>query len=113
VNDAAKKYLYDISKSIGFLSIHLKNIDTIELFSQNITVKRSVERELEIIGEAMNSLIAICPDIKISDSRKIIAMRNRIIHGYDSVDDVVIWNTIIRNIPVLKAEIEILLNSLE
>jgi uncharacterized protein with HEPN domain len=111
VNDVAKKYLYDISKSIGFLSIHLKNIETIDLFSQNITVKRSVERELEIIGEAMNSLVSLCPDIEITDSRKIIAMRNRIIHGYDSVDDVVIWNTIVRNIPILKAEIEKLLKN--
>lgn len=109
MNDVIRKYLFDISKSIDSLHIHLKNISTIELFSSNITVKRSVEREFEIIGEAMNNLISADPGIKISDSRKIIAMRNRIIHGYDSVDDVVIWNAIVRNIPVLEEEIDALL----
>jgi uncharacterized protein with HEPN domain len=110
MNDQAKKYLYDIKDSIGSIYIHLNGIDDFDRFTQNLTIKRAIERELEIIGEAMNLLLIADPSIRISDSRKIIAMRNRIIHGYDSVDDTVIWNVIISNLSILKSEVEALLN---
>ncbi|MBI5970842.1 MAG: DUF86 domain-containing protein [Deltaproteobacteria bacterium] len=106
MNDAAKKYLYDIEKSIDSVALHLRGINDFNQFSRNLTVKRAVEREFEIIGEAINQLKAVEPEIKIPDTRKIIAMRNRIIHGYDSVDDTIIWNVVIKDMPVLKCEIE-------
>ncbi len=109
MKEESKKYLYDIKNSIDSVSIHLKGIDNFDRFSQNLTVKRAVERELEIIGEAMNRLLSIESNILISDSRKIIALRNRIIHGYDSVDDAVVWNVVVKSLPVLKSEIEKLL----
>jgi uncharacterized protein with HEPN domain len=49
-------------------------------------------------------------EIKISNSRKIVDVRNRIIHGYDSVSDDVIWGIVIKNLPILQKEVEILLN---
>lgn len=48
--------------------------------------------------------------IEISNSRKIVDVRNRIIHGYDSVSDDVIWGIVIKNLPVLKTEVSHLLN---
>jgi uncharacterized protein with HEPN domain len=109
MKDESKKYLFDIKKSIESVNLHLKGIDDFNRFSQNLTVKRAVERELEIIGEAMNRLLSLETNIVISDKRKIVAMRNRIIHGYDSVDDAAVWNVIVRSLPVLKSEIEKLL----
>jgi uncharacterized protein with HEPN domain len=47
--------------------------------------------------------------IQISNSRKIVDVRNRIIHGYDSVSDDVIWGIVIKNLPVLQKEVEDLL----
>lgn len=47
--------------------------------------------------------------IEISNSRKIVDVRNRIIHGYDSVSDDVIWGIVIKNLPVLQKEVEDLL----
>lgn len=58
----------------------------------------------------MKKLLSVEPYIAISDTRKIIAMRNRIIHGYDTVDDTVVWNVLITSIPVLKEEVAALLN---
>ena len=49
-------------------------------------------------------------EIEISNSRKIVDVRNRIIHGYDSVSDDVIWGIVVKNLPVLQKEVEILLN---
>jgi uncharacterized protein with HEPN domain len=48
--------------------------------------------------------------LQLSNSRKIIAARNRIIHGYDTVSDEVIWGIVINHLPTLKQEVELLLN---
>ena len=92
-----RKYLFDIKRSIEALDIHLEGIDSFSKYSSSITVQRAVERELEIIGEAMNRLTAVQPDIPISETKKIIATRNRIIHGYDTVDNSIVWNVLKNN----------------
>ena len=57
----------------------------------------------------MTRILKIVNDIVISNARKIVDVRNRIIHGYDSVSDDIIWGIIIRNLPILKVEVEQLL----
>jgi uncharacterized protein with HEPN domain len=74
-------------------------------------LKRAVEREMEIIGEAIGRILKIDPEITITSSRKIIDLRNKVIHAYDAVDDTIIWGIIIRHLPVLKTEVEKLLKS--
>ena len=71
--------------------------------------KRAVERNIEIIGEALSRILKGDETIVISNSRKIVDTRNRIIHGYDSVSDDVIWGIVIRHLPILQTEIQILL----
>jgi len=83
----------------------LENNLDFEVYKANKTKRRAVERELEIIGEAINKLIKINQKIKISYSRQIVDLRNKIIHSYDNVNDIVIWKIIIKDIPVLKNEI--------
>jgi uncharacterized protein with HEPN domain len=65
----------------------------------------ATERNLEIIGEAMNKILVIQADIKISDSRKIVNTRNKLIHGYDSIDNAEIYVIVKKYLPVLKVEI--------
>lgn len=72
-------------------------------------LRRAVERELEIIGEAMNRIDQMDPTIEIAGKKQIIGMRNRVIHGYDKIDDEIVWGTIVRHLPALKIEIEKLL----
>lgn len=78
-------------------------------FQNDLKTKKAVERNLEIIGEALNRVLKEKPNIKITDSRKIIDTRNRIIHGYDSITEDVIWLIVIKYLPVLKKEVEELL----
>ena len=104
-----KKYLSDINTAIERLYIHLTGIDNEETYAKNVTVKSAVERELEIIGEAMNYLLHISPDIGITTPQQVISMRNRLIHGYDSIDDKVILQVVKDHIPILKSEVEKLL----
>ena len=76
---------------------------------KNKMLRRAVERELEIIGEALNNIEKTDPNIKISAKRQIIGLRNRVIHGYDKIDDEIIWGTIIKHLPILKTEISSLI----
>lgn len=73
--------------------------------------RRAVEREFEIIGEALYRLERLAPAtaVRISALRRIVDFRNRIIHGYDSVDDVIVWRIVEHHLPLLLAEVEILL----
>ena len=77
----------------------------------NKLLRRGVERELEIIGEAVSRILKLDEGIEISDSRRIVDLRNWVIHGYDRVDDVIIWGVISRDIPKLKDQIEKLRNN--
>ena len=101
-----KKLLTDIKISIGSIYEHLENNFAFEIYKANKTKRRAVERELEIIGEAINKLLKINPEIIISYSRQIVDLRNKIIHSYDNVNDMVIWKIIIKDIPVLQKEVE-------
>jgi len=72
-------------------------------------LRDAVERNLEIIGEAMNRLLKIQPDVRLSYSRRIVDTRNKIIHGYDEIEPVNIWTIIINYLPLLKKEVDELL----
>ena len=69
-------------------------------------LRRGVEREIEIIGEAMNRILKMDSEFHIENARQIVDARNWVIHGYDKVDDVVIWGIVSNHLPKLKKEIE-------
>ena len=106
-----KTWLYDILSSINEIeSYYTDTPKKFEIYENDLKTKRAVERNIEIIGEAMSRILKQDYKIEISNSRKIIDVRNRIIHGYDSVSDDIIWGIIIKNLPVLQKEVEKLLN---
>ena len=100
------KFLHDILGSIDSIYSFLGETNDFNIYLSDKMLRRAVEREFEIIGEAMNRLSKIDPEIEISSSRQIIGMRNRVIHGYDAVDDEIVWGTIQRHLPLLKTEIQ-------
>ena len=71
--------------------------------------RRAVERNIEIIGEATNRILQKDEATELSNSRKIVDTRNRIIHGYDHVSDEIIWSIVINYLPILKIEVQKLL----
>ena len=75
-------------------------------YQNDLRTKRAVERNVEIIGEALNRILKLDETIVISNSRKIVDTRNRIIHGYDTISDDVIWGIVIRHLPILRTEIQ-------
>jgi uncharacterized protein with HEPN domain len=105
-----KTWLFDILNSINEIEgYYIGQQKLFANYQKDLKTKRAVERNIEIIGEAMSRILKQTNDIQISDSRKIVDVRNRIIHGYDSVSDDVIWGILIKQLPILKTEVENLL----
>ena len=68
-----------------------------------------MERNIEVIGEAMNRILKSGADVLITNSRKIVDARNYIIHGYDSLSVDILWSIVINHLPKLKSEVTDLL----
>ena len=109
MSDEVKKFIYDIHESICSIENYIGEQRNFNVYIENKMLRRAIEREFEIIGEALNKIDKLIPEIPISYKHQIISMRNRVIHGYDKIDDGIIWGTIIRHLPILKKEIEGLL----
>jgi len=104
--------LFDINSSITEIEGYFEDGKRIfENYKQDLKTKRAVERNLEIIGEAVKRILAKDKKIALTNARKIIDTRNRISHGYDAVSDDMIWGIIINHLPKLKIEVEALLKN--
>ncbi len=111
MDEEIKTWLYDILNSIMEIESYFVNIPKqFDNYKNDLRTKRAVERNIEIIGEAVNRILKKNKDIQISNARKIVDTRNQISHGYDKVSDDVIWAIVINHLPKLRAEIDKLLN---
>ncbi len=108
MNNKINKFLYDIKLSIEKIEDYVQNKD-IDAYSNDGMLKDAVERNFLVIGEAMNHIVKLDPNVKITSKIEVIGMRNRIVHGYDMVSNVAVWDAVKTHIPILKQEIDILL----
>ena len=106
-------WLADIKQAIDEINEFLPDKKDFFEFQKDIKTKRAIERNIEIIGEAVNRILKADPSFPITNARKIVDTRNRISHGYDSVSEDIIWAIVIREIPNLDIEIGRLLNNLQ
>lgn len=104
------KYLHDIKESIDSIDQFLGKDRDFVNYQNNKLLRRGIERELEIIGEATNRILKIDKNIDISDSRRIVDLRNWVIHSYDKVDDTIIWGIISKDVPKLREQVEKLID---
>ena len=106
MNEKVLKCLYDIKLAIDEVDTYFVNRHkSFQEYKQDIILRRAIERNLEIIGEAMNRILKEDSGIRIENARRIVGLRNQIIHGYDSISDENIWGIVINHLPNLKAEI--------
>jgi len=106
----AKKYLYDIQQAAWRIAEFTAG-KQFEDYRSNTMLRAAVERQFEIIGEALSQLARLDEALveRISEHRRIIAFRNILIHGYADVDDRLVWDVIQGKLPVLRREVEALL----
>ncbi|MBP8849136.1 MAG: DUF86 domain-containing protein [Breznakibacter sp.] len=104
------KYLSDILQAIELIEEFTESIPNYGDYVSDLKTQSAVERQLGIIGEAVNKFDLIEPDIYIENSRKIVGFRNRLIHAYDAVDTSMVWVITKRYLPLLKEEVSKILS---
>lgn len=105
-----KTWLEDIKQSIEEIEGFLPERRIFSEFQKDLKTRKAVERNIEIIGEAVNRILRVDPSIKITNARRIVDTRNRISHGYDTISTDIIWAIAINDLKNLYIEINKLLD---
>jgi uncharacterized protein with HEPN domain len=109
MTEKALKYLSDIVQAINLIEEFVISIQSYNDYISDVKTQSAVERQLSIIGEAVNKFEILYPEKVLENSRKIVGFRNRLIHSYDSIDSSIIWVIIKRHLIPLKIEAQILM----
>ncbi len=109
MENEVKTWLADIQQAIHEINLFLPDNKDFINFQNDLKTKRAIERNIEIIGEAIGRILKVQPDLQVTNARRIVDTRNRISHGYDSVSDDIIWAIVIRDISKLEHEVTMLL----
>jgi uncharacterized protein with HEPN domain len=106
-----EKYLVDVQLAIERIDVHLQQKRDWNLFDKNITIQSAVKYEFSIIGEAIYELLKLKPTFVLTDAVKIVSFRNKMVHEYDAIDNVQVWNVIVNYLPKLEKEVKDLLEN--
>jgi uncharacterized protein with HEPN domain len=108
----SKKYLYDVARAAALAMEFIRGKNFAD-YSGDALLRSAVERQLEIVGEALAQLARIDPvtAAQISEHQRIIAFRNILIHGYAEVDHRIVWNVLELKLPIIRREAEAFLKS--
>jgi uncharacterized protein with HEPN domain len=105
-----KKFLADILNSIELIEAFLKETTSFEDYVSDLKTKSAVERQLGIIGEAINKFLKEDGNNAIENAKQIISLRNRLVHSYDTIDDSIIWSILALHLKPLRLEVGNLLH---
>lgn len=103
-----RAYLWDVLDAIRNVERFVHG-QSIESFTQDVLVQSAVERQLEIIGEALNQLARVAPEVaaQIPELRRIVGLRNLLIHGYAVVNHELVWQAIHQKLPDLQVAVRL------
>jgi uncharacterized protein with HEPN domain len=112
MNDETRKNLIDVLQATEEIQDFVRGMD-FKAYQNNLVTQRAVERDFEIIGEALNRIKNTNNELleKISEHHRIIGFRNILIHGYDVVDEAIVWQAVTNHLPILFKEIEEILSA--
>jgi len=105
MTERGKKYLSDILIAIDFIEDFTSDINSFAQYEADLKTQSAIERQLGIIGEAVNLFKKECPNEPLNNTKQIIGFRNRLIHAYDNIDNSIIWVIIKKHLEPLKVEI--------
>jgi len=106
----SKAYLHDVVRACEAITEYTAGTDSAG-YLQDRMIQDAVERNFITIGEALNRIKTEAPEIfsQISDSKKIIAFRNVVVHAYDVIESEVVWDVVQSEVEQLKRECQKLL----
>jgi len=105
MTERAKKYLVDIQKAIELIDDFSSDLVDFYQYKNDLKTKSAIERQLGIVGEAVNQFRKEEKEIELTNTRQMVDFRNRLIHSYNYIDDTIVWTILKRHIPILKEEI--------
>jgi len=100
-----KKYLSDILSAIELIEQFINDIPDFDSYNFDLKTQSATERQLAIIGEALNKLRKTHGNDFVEKGNSIIALRNRLVHAYDSIDNSIVWAIIKNHLPELKKQV--------
>ena len=100
------KYLSDILQAIELIEDFTQLVLSFDEYVRDLKTQSAVERQLGIIGEAVNKFDLLEPDNSLMNARKIVGFRNRLIHAYDAIDPSMIWAILKNHLTPLKEEVK-------
>lgn len=109
MTEKSKKYLSDVLMAIDLIKEFTVEITDFNSYDTDRKTQSAVERQLAIIGEALNKLRQNHSEIQIENDKKIIGFRNRLIHAYDSIDNSIVWAILKRHLENLEHEIKVMI----
>lgn len=105
MDEYSRKYLTDVLTACEEVESFFDGKRVFTDFQVDILRQRAVERNVEIMGEAINQLMKHDPTILLNNARAIVGTRNRVIHAYDNVTPEFLWSLVINHIPKLKEDV--------
>lgn len=108
MTEKSLKYLTDILMAIALIEDFTKEISDYTSYENDKKTQSTVERQLVIIGEALNKFKQVETEIEIQNDKQIVGFRNRLVHAYDSIDNSIVWVILSKYLKPLKSEIEVL-----
>ena len=100
-----QKYLFDIQRAIALIEAFVLDTATFAEYRADLKTRSAVERQLAIVGEAVNHLRRVEPEAKLPNTKLMVDFRNRLIHSYDNVNEAIVWAIIHNHLPALKADV--------
>jgi len=106
MTDKAIKCISDIQYAISLINDFLKGIENFSDYQSDLKTQSAIERQLGIIGEAVNKFRQDEKDVILSHTKQIVDFRNRIIHSYDNIDASIVWAIVKNHLSILKKEVD-------
>ncbi|MFV1858310.1 MAG: DUF86 domain-containing protein, partial [Anaerolineales bacterium] len=102
----AKKYLHDMRQAAELIASFTEGKSVAD-YDADAMLRSAVERQFEIIGEALAHLARLDPSLanRIREYARIIAFRNILIHGYAEVDHRIVWDIVESKLPTLRSDV--------
>jgi uncharacterized protein with HEPN domain len=110
MTEKEKKFLSDILTAIELIETFVASTTSFSDYTKDLKTKSATERQLAIIGEAVNKFQKESNSSSLKNVNQIISLRNRLIHSYDNVDDSIIWSIVTRHLQPLKTEVKNLID---
>jgi uncharacterized protein with HEPN domain len=106
----SSKLLLDIRQALEDIEVFTAGLN-LEAYKTDAKCRAAVERKFEVAGEACVRLRDRFPEIfeSLHDAPRLIGFRNRIIHGYDDVDDTIVWEVATTKLQSLRKQVSALL----